>query len=236
MRQLIIVAIIWCMLPSISLATSLGRLTVKSTIGQPLQASILVVSPEKSAQQHATVNVVPTHYQDTIAVEQQPILRDLTLTTAKEANGALYIHIRSQKPINIPFLRLPIQITWPNGQLQREYMVFLDQPHEQVATQQIRPITKPPQVNIKQHLYGPTRANDRLWQIANAYHQTGSKTSIQQLMLAIFLANPRAFTNNNMNHLKQGQYLHIPSLHAAAAYSQQQALAAIAQSANKSAT
>lgn len=58
--------------------------------------------------------------------------------------------------------------------------------------------------------YGPTVANEHLWRIAMAVRPS-NEVSLQQTMLAILRANPQAFTNGNVNGLKAGYHLKIPS-------------------------
>jgi pilus assembly protein FimV len=58
------------------------------------------------------------------------------------------------------------------------------------------------------HSYGPTRTNDTLWRIARSVRGSGS---IQQKLLAIQRLNPEAFNRNNVNLLKTGKVLRLPS-------------------------
>ncbi len=67
---------------------------------------------------------------------------------------------------------------------------------------------------------------DTLWGIARKNKL--QNTSIQQTMVAIFNANPSAFSNNNMNQLKRGAVLEIASA-SQSGLSQQQALLEIAR-------
>ncbi|WP_394176175.1 FimV/HubP family polar landmark protein [Thalassotalea litorea] len=59
--------------------------------------------------------------------------------------------------------------------------------------------------------YGPIKASDTLWKIANAHRPDDSVTNYQ-VMVALFKTNPNAFVNNDINFLIQGQYLRIPTL------------------------
>lgn len=72
--------------------------------------------------------------------------------------------------------------------------------------------------------YGPVMAGDSLWQIANESRIT-DRVSINQMMLAIFEANPEAFYQDNINALKKGAILTIPSEDEVMAYSQSTAMA-----------
>lgn len=58
-------------------------------------------------------------------------------------------------------------------------------------------------------VYGPTTAKDDLWQIALRYKLQNA--SINQVMLAIVRLNPYAFKDGNVNGLKVGGKLKIPS-------------------------
>lgn len=59
--------------------------------------------------------------------------------------------------------------------------------------------------------YGPTFENEHLYRIAMRVRPNPCVT-IQQVMVAILRSNPMAFANNNVNELKAGYRLHIPSL------------------------
>ena len=54
------------------------------------------------------------------------------------------------------------------------------------------------------------RPNDTLWEIAEDVRPSGS-VSVHQTMIALQEANPNAFINDNINLLKSGQILRIPS-------------------------
>lgn len=76
-------------------------------------------------------------------------------------------------------------------------------------------------------VYGPVTSNDTLWQIAQRVRPDRS-VSIQQTMLALQRINPGAFINNNINLLRRGQVLRVPSLDEIYSLSAQQAVAEVA--------
>ncbi|MEX2962761.1 FimV/HubP family polar landmark protein [Microbulbifer sp. TYP-18] len=59
-------------------------------------------------------------------------------------------------------------------------------------------------------VYGPVVANQTLWQIA-LDSRPDRRLSVQQTMLAIQRLNPEAFIDNNINLLKRGVVLRLPS-------------------------
>jgi len=58
--------------------------------------------------------------------------------------------------------------------------------------------------------YGPVRNGETLWGIASGWAR-GSGLNINQVMIAIQRENPDAFLNNNINLLKRGAILRLPS-------------------------
>lgn len=67
-----------------------------------------------------------------------------------------------------------------------------------------------PNVNYSGGDYS-TSAGDTLWSVASGMRPDNS-VSIQQMMMALYRANPEAFINNNINGLKRGQILTAPEL------------------------
>ena len=56
--------------------------------------------------------------------------------------------------------------------------------------------------------YGPVRKGENLASIASALKPEGA--SLDQMLVALFQSNKRAFAGNNMNRLKAGQILRVP--------------------------
>jgi FimV-like protein len=76
--------------------------------------------------------------------------------------------------------------------------------------------------------YGPVAAKETLWSIAS-HNRPSYEVTTQQMMLAIRSANPNAFEANNINTLKKGAMLRLPSLAEVQQISTSQALQAAKQ-------
>ena len=66
------------------------------------------------------------------------------------------------------------------------------------------------QRGIQSDTYGPIISSDTLWQISKNY-RSNSSVSIYQVMQAIYEINPGAFEQQNINFLKDGSILKMPS-------------------------
>lgn len=72
----------------------------------------------------------------------------------------------------------------------------------------VKPTAKPAVTDTVQK-FGPVAKSTTLWGVASRY--SGKGVSTQQAMSAIYHANPDAFINSNMNELRTGVILAIPS-------------------------
>jgi len=71
--------------------------------------------------------------------------------------------------------------------------------------------------------YGPTKASDTLWGIAEKM-KPSSRVTTQQEMLAIRDQNPDAFIGGNINRMKRGHVLRLPTLSQVQSRSRRQAV------------
>ncbi|HWV14389.1 MAG TPA: FimV/HubP family polar landmark protein [Cellvibrio sp.] len=80
--------------------------------------------------------------------------------------------------------------------------------------------------------YGPISGKDTLWDIAKEVRPDTS-VSVHQTMLALQRLNPDAFIRGNINLLKKGQVLRVPSVEEAAAVSRTEAINQVAAQNNR---
>lgn len=86
------------------------------------------------------------------------------------------------------------------------------------------PVRRAPKDDIVKGVYGPTRRNDTLWAIAEKASKQ-YKVPVEQMMIAIYQANPGAFYKDNVNALQTRVKLKIPDREAVVKLSRQEALA-----------
>src|SRR5688572_16665677 len=109
-------------------AAGLGKLTVNSSLGQPLNAEIDLVSLQPGELENLSARVASAEAFRDARIEYTPSLRLLRFSIEKRANGTPYLKVTSQGPINEPFLDVLVEVTWAAGRIQREYPILLDPP------------------------------------------------------------------------------------------------------------
>ncbi|HVL37439.1 MAG TPA: FimV/HubP family polar landmark protein [Burkholderiales bacterium] len=113
--------------PFLAHAAGLGRLTVFSPLGQPLNAEIEIVSLQPGEEDSLTVRPAPIEAFRNAGIEPSPALLGMRFTIVRR-DGRPVIRVTSPNPVNEPFLDLLVELQWNNGRLVREYAVLLDPP------------------------------------------------------------------------------------------------------------
>ncbi|MDX1754953.1 MAG: FimV/HubP family polar landmark protein [Marinobacter sp.] len=223
-------------------ALGLGEIELQSYLNEPLEADISLSSSAGVSPSEVFVNLAPNDAFRQVGIDRSFFLSKLQFNVVTAPDGNLMVNVSTSEPVKEPYLNFLLEVTWPNGRLMREYAVLVDPPvyaeesglTEQVSAPQTAapsqpvpepaaPVTQqaperevpsapaPSQPRQAVDSYGPTGASDTLWSIASQVRPSTSVTH-QQVMLAIQDLNPDAFMGGNINRLKRGQILRVPTL------------------------
>ncbi len=257
--------------PAASNALSLGDIESNSNLNQPLRAKIELLAAGAQEAQQLQVRLAPSSVFNRVGIDRPAFLDSLKFTSTVQ-NGKPIILVTSDVPIAEPFVNFLLEVTWPQGQLLKEYTVMLDppvlmqpgntlagseaavraeprstgvvnrpaprpaaQPQAEVEQQselaaqpsaQARQVQAQPrrnqQVNVqrqapRQQQAQAARADNRtyrvrqgdtLFKVASQLGQPG--TNVDQVMMALYRANPQAFIDGNINGLRTGAVLKAP--------------------------
>ena len=194
-----------------SWAIGLGDMTTQSFVNAPLSATIEVLQPNGLTEVEVIPGLASIDDFDRLGLDRHYSLSRLLFEPDFSDPSRPVIRITTQEPVVEPYLSFLLELKWPEGRILREYTVFLDLPPrvEQPATQ--RGIQRPSAQGVgglgsTQYRIAP---NDTLGAIAQAFKPTG--ISIDQMMLAIKAANPESFVRNNINGIRAGMLIDIPT-------------------------
>ena len=213
-------------------ALGLGEVTVKSSLNQPLTAEIELVNSSELGVNEILPGLATREEFLKANVDRVYFLSDIRFNVETNADGKVVVVLTTKKPVREPFLNFLVEVIWPSGRLLREYALLIDPPvFTEEKTQAVRPARAnntsngdvlavspepvsrsvlAPQNSVQGGEYGPTNANDTLWEIA-IKARPNRKVTPQQVMLAIQDLNPDAFIQQNINKLKAGQVLRLPT-------------------------
>jgi len=54
------------------------------------------------------------------------MLSQLEFEVTRSADNKLIVEVTTEKPIREPFVKMLVELTWPNGRLMREYSFLVD--------------------------------------------------------------------------------------------------------------
>ena len=210
-------------MPGMAGALELGDISSRAALGQTLSANIDLRGAADLSSEEVVVSLASAEDFERLGVDRNVVTSGLKFTPDVGKNGRGVIHVSSSRPIREPYVNFVLQVVWPQGRLVREFTLLLDPPTyvaSPVAPPAIAPMaaTRAPQAQpLAPSGAGAAGAdsyriqrNDALWDIASRNRPSGS-VSVMQTMAAMQRMNPDAFVDGNINRLKVGQVLRLPS-------------------------
>jgi pilus assembly protein FimV len=241
------------------LALSLGRITVQSSLGEPLRAEIEI--PDITADEASSLkaNVASPDAFVAAGLEYNPAMSTLRATLLRRPDGRAFIRLTSDRNINEPFVDMILEASWSSGRIVRDYTMLFDPPSLKPATPAptLPQVAAPPVVPapVKAVTAPPAASGETARPAANAAKKpatsapaavavtappalapkidasngqqllvksgdTASKiagkikssdVSLDQMLVALMRTNPDAFSKGNINRLRAGAILDLPT-------------------------
>ena len=211
-------------------ALGLGDIKLHSALNQNLNADIELLSVEQGEISDVLVKLASADAYQSAGIDRPFFLSNLRFTPEQMPDGNSVIRVTSRDPIREPFLNFLIEVNWPKGSLVREYTVLLDppvtldrapapvqMPASGIAAPRAAMRAEPAaaasvdygRYRVDAGEYGPTQRNETLWNIAKKVRHPG--VSMEQMVMSLFDSNPGAFIDSNINNLRVGRVLRVPS-------------------------
>ncbi len=231
------ISILLGVLPGSVLALGLGEIHAGSYLSQPLRAEIELVGVKAQEIDGVRANLAPEREFQKAGAARAPQLGELQFQPRISASGSPVIGVTSEQPVREPFLDFLVEVNWPQGRLVKEYTLLLDPPvtlpgigppPRLPATAPVGPRQASPSSPGTSRTaaaapgpasalprggnalsYGPVRRGESLWRIAKRLKVPGA--SRQELIEALYRANPDAFAGGDVNRLRTGVVLRLGS-------------------------
>jgi len=216
-------------------ALGLGEITLKSSLNEPLNAEIRLLQVRDLTEEEILVGLASNADFERIGVDKSFFLTGMKFKVDLESTDGPVVKITTNSPVREPFLNFLVESQWPSGRILREYTLLMDlpvfsaqsqsgvqapsqggssaatnTPTTQSSAVRTRPVNRSQAATYNGDTYGPVSSNDTLWNIAIKVRPSRD-FSVQQTMIAIQRLNPDAFINDNINLLRKGQVLRVPT-------------------------
>lgn len=221
--------------PAMAWSLGMGDITVKSALNEPLDAEIELLYSDDTEAESVVVSLASDEDYNRIGLSKARIGAPILLNVIKNDRDRYVVAVTTPVAINAPVVEILVEANWANGRLLREYAMLLDPPvsttsrqpqvgtiEPPASTTRPQPVTETPRSSTQTPAtvpdayspasgdsYGPVSAGDTLWGIASGM-AAGTDVSVNQMMVALFEANPDAFFDDNINALKRGAILRLP--------------------------
>ena len=202
-----------------------GDIQLHSALNQKLNAEIALSLAADENIDNIKVSLATPEKFNKLGIAWSYFLSTVKFHPVVKANGKVVIKMTSDEVVQEPFLDFLVEVSWPKGDIFKEFTVLVDPP---VVYQQAKieaptisstkpsyrspePVTAAPNefsAYAGEGEYGPISRYDSLWKIAKQVKD--GDTSVEQMMMALYKANPAAFYKPNVNALMQGKTLKIP--------------------------
>ncbi|PHS72204.1 MAG: pilus assembly protein FimV [Cycloclasticus sp.] len=223
-----------CLLNSANIyALGVGEIETHSALNQNLKATIPLVGSKSEDPSNLLINIGSKEAFARAGIDRPHYLTQLKFTPILEKNGSISIDVTSNSTIKEPFLNFIIEVEWPQGRTLKEFTILLDPPVslsevrttpiELAKSRAITPVA-PTSLQVSSYVapslqaqavpaqnYGPVKNGDTVWGIAKQLIENDHTVTHEQMMLALFDNNPSAFYKDNINALKKGAILQMPS-------------------------
>lgn len=131
-RKLSIAALLSVLTMSSAAAAGLGKLTVLSSLGQPLVAEIELTSVASDEAATLAAKLASPEAFQQANIDLNPSLLGLQFSI-EQTGTRQFVRVTSPQPMNEPFVDLLLEVSASNGRLVREYTFLLDPPELRAA-------------------------------------------------------------------------------------------------------
>ncbi|WP_421852749.1 FimV/HubP family polar landmark protein [Marinomonas sp.] len=226
-KTLVSIAVSAALYVSNSYALELGELTSQSNLGEPYRGKIELSDVGSLTNDDILIRLGSESEFRQAGFAPTRVLSQLKFDVARE-NGNLFVAVSSDQPLRVDELHFVLAARWPSGQLVREYQTPLNQSalvnkskKEAVQSTPIKSVSATSNQSVfrqatiaaeKMTAKGQMNVvkGNTLWSIAGQNRPTNQLT-IYQTMMAIQALNKDAFYSDNINLLKEGSILRLPT-------------------------
>jgi pilus assembly protein FimV len=209
-------------------ALNLGRIEVRSALGEPLLAEVQVLNFSPAQAASLQLGVSPATAYSSFGQANNALAKDFKATLVLDDKGQASIRLNSSRVIDAPFVDFVLEANWAAGRSVRDYTMLFDAPSANGAASARAPLVST-SISAAQlasagqaHVVKPGETAGRI-----AEANLPADVSLDQMLLALLEENPQAFINNNVNRLRAGAVLKLPGAAKASATPAAQARQAV---------
>lgn len=218
-------------------ALALGRLNVLSSIGEPLRAEVDIIDLTAAVAETFKPSIASAEAYKAMGLDYNPDLSSMQFSLQRSPDGSAVLLLSNSKPTTAAFMDVVLEVSWAYGKITRDFTLLLTPPKAVTATAPVAPVlpmaaapaaaaaaapaptTDPTPANNASSPAPSPRAEsakrvtvirgDTAGQLA--MQGLPANVSLDQMLVALLRSNPDAFVAGNVNRLKAGAVLAMPT-------------------------
>lgn len=220
MKRLILLAVLAALgtVSPLTMALDIGEPKVDSFLDAPLQATAPLTDTDGLSAEDIRVGLAEPSAFRTLGLDWTSLTESVSISL--EGGSQPYLQLTSSTPVNAPWLDLLLTLETPDGR-QTQVLTLLFDPSDTPSvssseTGSSREVVRAPlssssgsEIPESARETAYIESGDTLWNVA--MRMKPSRASVQQMMLALFEANERLFPSGNINDLRAGSAMQMPS-------------------------
>ncbi|NOG32177.1 hypothetical protein HLB35_11180 [Halomonas sp. TBZ9] len=223
MKRLILLAVLaaWGAVSPLAMALDIGEPNVESSLDSPLRATVPLTDTSGFSTDDIRVGLAEPSAFRALGLDWTSLTENVSISL--EGGSRPYLQLTSSTPVNDPWLDLLLTLETPDGRQSQVLTLLFDPPGtpsaqaSEAGSSRVvssTPVSAPtsPQssadsVSSREPAY--INSGDTLWSVAERVKPP--QASVQQMMLALLEANESRFPSGNINDMRAGYTLEMPS-------------------------
>lgn len=220
----------FCSLASFDVqALALGRLHVFSSIGEPLRAEVDLINLTAAEARSLQPSLASAEAYKAIGLSYSAELLGMQFSLVRTPDGRAVLQLKDTQAISAAFVDIVLQVNSISGTILRDYTLLLTPAKAANVALPIAPVTtseitqsNPAASREPEATANPTQSNSAAVakSVTVARGDTAGQlgmqhlpvnVSLDQMLLALLRSNPDAFVAGNVNRLRIGAVLNIPT-------------------------
>ncbi|WP_104201909.1 type IV pilus assembly protein FimV [Billgrantia saliphila] len=224
----------------LALALGVGEADVRSTLNAPLRAVVPLTDTAGLDPERLKVSVADTREFESAGLARTPLAASVR-ADVEVHQGQWVVKLASERVVREPWMDLLLRFDWPDGRQFRELTLLVDPPnYDQLpvlvdgTAASRRAVSERDATEVATAAEDGTAvrqplpsgrgepawvgSGDTLWSVASRL-RPDSDISMDQMMVALVEANPEVFPSGNINAMRAGHALAVPSRDAIASRS-----------------
>jgi len=201
-------------------ALTLGRLNVLSSIGEPLRAEVDITDLPPAEASSLRPSLASAETYKAMGLDYSPELNSIQFNVQQTPEGRTVLQLNNSRPVTAAFVDIVLEVSWASGKITRDFTLLLTPAKSAASVLPVAPVLA---ITATAGAVGapspenPSRPTQRVAVVRGdtagqlAMQSLPVNVSLDQMLLAMLRSNPDAFVAGNVNRLRAGAVLTMPT-------------------------